>query len=214
MSRLIRRFQPDQIREFVTLLLIVLVLLFFGSQIDNYFSPRFFNRISTSVAIIAVVAVGQTLVFLTENFDLSVGSVVGFTAYYVGQQLSANNEMAPAVAILMAVGIGAVMGSVNGLLVAYGRVPSVIVTLGTLAIYRTILVEYSDAQTVLTSNLPEWILNLPRAGVDPAVGGWHIGGDVAAAERFDRQGEGLKRAPLAGVVVPDLQHLGLAQPDV
>jgi len=165
MSTLRRRFQPDQIRELVTLLLIVLVLLFFGTQIENYFSPRFFNRISTSVAIIAVVAVGQTLVFLTENFDLSVGSVVGFTAYFVGQQLAANNEMAPAVAILMAIGIGALMGSVNGLLVAYGRVPSVIVTLGTLAIYRTILVEYSDAQTVLTANLPQWILELPRANI-------------------------------------------------
>jgi rhamnose transport system permease protein len=165
MSTLRRRFQPDQIREFVTLLLIVLVLLFFGTQIDNYFSPRFFNRISTSVAIIAVVAVGQTLVFLTENFDLSVGSVVGFTAYVVGQQLAGNNEIAPAVAVLMAIGIGALMGSVNGLLVAYGRVPSVIVTLGTLAIYRTLLVEYSDAQTVLTSNLPQWILELPRANI-------------------------------------------------
>jgi rhamnose transport system permease protein len=165
MSTLRRRFQPDQIRELITLLLIILVLLFFGTQIDNYFNPRFFNRISTSVAIIAVVAVGQTLVFLTENFDLSVGSVVGFTAYFVGQQLTHNNEIAPIVAVLMAVGIGAIMGSVNGLLVAYGRVPSVIVTLGTLAIYRTMLVEYSDAQTVLTSNLPQWILELPRANI-------------------------------------------------
>jgi rhamnose transport system permease protein len=164
-SALRRRFQPDQIREFVTLLLIVLVLLFFGTQIDNYFNPRFFNRISTSVAIIAVVAVGQTLVFLTENFDLSVGSVVGFTAYFVGQQLTHNNDIAPLVAVLMAVGIGALLGSVNGLLVAYGRVPSVIVTLGTLAIYRTLLVEFSDAQTVLTSNLPPWILDLPRANI-------------------------------------------------
>jgi rhamnose transport system permease protein len=165
MNALWRRIQPDQLRELVTVLLILLTLLFFGTQIDNYFNPRFFNRISTSVAIIAVVAVGQTLVFLTENFDLSVGSVVGFTAYFVGQQLSGNNDMAPAVAVLMAVGIGALMGGINGLLVAYGRIPSVIVTLGTLAIYRTILVEYSDAQTVLTANLPEWILELPRANI-------------------------------------------------
>jgi rhamnose transport system permease protein len=165
MNALRRRLQPDQLRELVTVLLIILTLLFFGTQIDNYFNPRFFNRISTSVAIIAVVAVGQTLVFLTENFDLSVGSVVGFTAYFVGQQLAGNNDMAPAVAVLMAIGMGALMGLVNGLLVAYGRIPSVIVTLGTLAIYRTVLVEYSDAQTVLTANLPEWILELPRANI-------------------------------------------------
>jgi rhamnose transport system permease protein len=165
MTTIRRRIQPEQIREWVTLLLIGVTLLFFGTQIDNYYSARFFNRVSTSVAIIAVVAVGQTLVFLTRNYDLSVGSVVGFTAYYVGQQLSHNNDMAPAAAVLMAVGIGAAMGAFNGVLVAYGRVPSVIVTLGTLAIYRTFLVEYSDAQTVLTANLPQWILDLPRANI-------------------------------------------------
>jgi rhamnose transport system permease protein len=160
-----RRIQPDQVREWITVLLIVLALFLFSTQIDNYFSPRFFNRISTSVAIIGVIAVGQTLVFLTRNFDLSVGSIVGFCAYFVGQQLSRNSGMSPAVAILMAIGLGAAMGAVNGVLVSYGRVPSVIVTLGTLAIYRTLLVEYSDAQTVLTANLPEWILNLPRANI-------------------------------------------------
>ncbi|HUW11486.1 MAG TPA: ABC transporter permease, partial [Anaerolineae bacterium] len=126
MNTLMRRIQPDQIREWVTVLLIILALLFFGTQIDNYFTPRFFNRISTSVAIIGVVAVGQTLVFLTRNFDLSVGSIVGFAAYFVGQQLSHNSDMSPAVAILMAIGVGAAMGAFNGVLVAYGRVPSVI----------------------------------------------------------------------------------------
>jgi rhamnose transport system permease protein len=146
-------------------LLIILVIIFFGTQIDNYFNPRFFNRVSTSVAIIAVVAVGQTLVVLTRNIDLSVGSIVGFTAYFVGQQLADNNDIAPFAAVLMAVGLGAALGAFNGVLVAYGRVPAIIVTLGTLALYRTMLVEYSDAQTVLTANLPQWLLDLPRANI-------------------------------------------------
>jgi rhamnose transport system permease protein len=165
MNAILRRFRPEQIRELVLVLLIVLAILFFGTQIDNYLNARFFNRISTSVAIIAVIAVGQTLVVLTRNIDLSVGSVAGFTAYFVGQRLSENNDMAPIAAVLMAIGLGAAMGAFNGLLVAYGRVPAIIVTLGTLAIYRTLLVEYSDAQTVLTSDLPEWLLQLPRANI-------------------------------------------------
>ena len=53
-------------------------------MIDSYYTSRTFNRIASSVAIIAVVAVGQTLVVLTRNIDLSVGSIVGFTAYFVG----------------------------------------------------------------------------------------------------------------------------------
>jgi len=53
------------------------------------------------------------------------------------------------------------MGSINGVLVAYGRVPSIIVTISTLAIYRSFLVEYSDAVPITTNNLPDWIVNLP-----------------------------------------------------
>jgi rhamnose transport system permease protein len=165
MNTLKRRFRPEQIRELVLVLLIILVIIFFGTQIDNYYNARFFNRVSTSVAIIAVIAVGQTLVVLTRNIDLSVGSVVGFTAYFVGQQLANNNDIAPLAAVFMAIGVGALMGAFNGVLVAYGRVPAIIVTLGTLALYRTMLVEYSDAQTVLTASLPQWILDLPRANI-------------------------------------------------
>ena len=111
MRALRRHLRPEQIRELVLLLLIVLVIVFFGTQIPNYYSARFFNRVSTSVAIIAVVAVGQTLVFLTRNYDLSVGSIVGFTAYFVGQQLSHNNDIAPLAAVLMAIAVGALMGA-------------------------------------------------------------------------------------------------------
>jgi rhamnose transport system permease protein len=165
MNVLRRHFRPEQFRVLVLLLLILLAIIFFGTQIDNYYNARFFNRVSTSVAIIAVIAVGQTLVVLTRNIDLSVGSIVGFTAYFVGQHLAENNDTAPLAAVLMAIGVGAALGAFNGVVVAYGRVPAIIVTLGTLAIYRTMLVEYSDAQTVLTANLPEWLLDLPRDNI-------------------------------------------------
>ncbi len=165
MNAIRRRFQPEQIRELVLIALIIGILLFFGTQIENYFSPRTFTRISTSVAVIAVVAVGQTLVILTRNIDLSVGSIVGFTAYVVGTILSINNDIPPVAVVLMAIAMGAVMGSINGLLVAYGRVPAIIVTLGTLAIYRTVLVEISGANSVLTNELPRWLVNLPPVNV-------------------------------------------------
>lgn len=165
MNALRRRFQPEQIRELVLIALIIGIILFFGTQIENYFSPRTFTRISTSVAVVAIVAVGQTLVILTRNIDLSVGSIVGFTAYVVGTILSQNNDIPPLAVVLLAVAMGAVMGSINGLLVAYGRVPAIIVTLGTLALYRTILVEISGANSVLTNELPRWLVNLPPVNV-------------------------------------------------
>lgn len=156
-----RAIRPEQIRVFSLVLVIILAVVFFGSQIENYYNARLFNRITTSVAILVVMAVGQVLVVLTRNIDLSMGSVVGFTAYFVGTQLANNNELAPLTVVLMAVGMGALLGAVNGLLVSYGRVPAIITTLGTLALFRTFLVEYSNSQSVITSSLPQWIVELP-----------------------------------------------------
>jgi rhamnose transport system permease protein len=151
MTSLRQLLRPEQIRELSLLLIIVIVVIIFGSQIDGYYTGRTFNRISASVAIIMVVAAGQTLVVLTRNIDLSVGSIVGFTAYFVGQMLTDNRDISPLVAVMIAVGF-----------VAYGKVPAIIVTLGTLALYRGALVEYSGAQTILVSNLPRWLDELPR----------------------------------------------------
>ena len=159
MKTLVSRFQPEQIRLLFLLALMVLMVGFFSSQIPGYFNSRFIIRESTSVAVVAVLAIGQTLVFLTRNFDLSVGSIVGVTAYFVGQQLWHHPEIPPAAAALLAIGVGVLAGSINGVLVAYGRVPSIITTIGTLAIYRSFLVEYSHAIPITTNNLPQWLVD-------------------------------------------------------
>lgn len=160
-----RVMRPEQIRELSLVLLIVLAVLFFGSQIEGYYSGRTLNRVTASAMILIVVAVGQTLVVLTRNIDLSVGSIVGFTAYFVGTQLANHNDLSPVVAVLLAIGLGAAMGLLNGIIIAYGRVPAIITTLGTLAIYRTLLVQYSGAKTVTTNSLPAWLLDLPRVNL-------------------------------------------------
>lgn len=158
-KRLVR---PEQLRELSLLLIVIFVIFLFGREIQNYYTGRTFVRISTSIAIITVAAVGQTMVIITRNVDLSIGSIIGFTAYFVGQQVSENNDIAPLVVVGMAIATGALLGLINGILVAYGKIPSIVVTLGTLALYRGLLVEYSDAQSILTSNLPDWIDDFPR----------------------------------------------------
>jgi rhamnose transport system permease protein len=114
------------------------------------------------VAVIAVVAVGQTLVVLTRNIDLSVGSIVGVVAYVVGTILTGDPNLSIPAAVALSLGIGAGLGVINGLIVAYGRVPAIIATLGTLAIFRVVLVELSGAKTVTTDALPDWLLEIPR----------------------------------------------------
>jgi rhamnose transport system permease protein len=157
--------RPEQIREISLLVIILVAIWFFGNNINDYYSFRTFNRIANSVMIIMVVAVGQTLVVLTRNIDLSVGSIVGFTAYFVGTQISEYHHMPPLLVVGLAMAFGSALGLVNGLLVAYGGVPAIVVTLGTLAIYRGMLVEYANAKTILVRNLPDWLTGLPRETV-------------------------------------------------
>jgi rhamnose transport system permease protein len=167
MNWLRRHVRPEQIRELSLFMLIIVAVLVFGSLIDGYYSFRTFNRIASSVAIITVVAVGQTLVVLTRNIDLSVGSIAGFTAYFVGTLIANHNGINPLLAVAIAIALGAAMGVVNGVIVAWGRVPAVVVTLGTLAIYRGVLVDLSGAKTVTTDSLPQWLIDLPRLNIVP-----------------------------------------------
>ncbi len=160
-----RRIRPEQVRELVLLLVLVAIVAFFATQIPDYLSGRTFTRISTSVAVIAVMAVGQVLVVLTRNIDLSVGSTVGLVAYSVGTMLARDPSMHPLLAVAISITLGAVLGAINGAIVAFGRVPSIIATLGTLAIYRIALVEMSGAKTVTTESLPEWLLEIPRTAL-------------------------------------------------
>ena len=157
-------FRPEQVRDLILLLIIIFaVMLFFGTQIENYFSPRFFNRIATSVAIVAVVAVGQTLVVLTRNIDLSVGSIVGFTAYFVGTATGQQQRDAAASRRGHGDGPGRRLGALNGLLVAYGRVPAIITTLGTLGDLPHLPRRVFRRQDGHDRSLPEWLVNLPQA---------------------------------------------------
>jgi rhamnose transport system permease protein len=158
----LRALHPQTLRILALAAVLLLTFLFFATQIENYFSPRMMNRIATSAAVILPIAIGQALVVMTRNIDLSVGSVVGFTAYLVGDVLMNYPGLHPVAVVLLAVLCGALFGVVNGVLVAYGNVPSIIVTLGTLALYRTVLVEYSDARTITTGNLPSWVGDLPQ----------------------------------------------------
>jgi ribose/xylose/arabinose/galactoside ABC-type transport system permease subunit len=79
-----RNLHPQTLRLIALAIVLVGTVLFFSSQIDNYFTPRMLNRIATSVAVILPIAIGQAMVVMTRNIDLSVGSIVGIVAYIVG----------------------------------------------------------------------------------------------------------------------------------
>jgi len=167
------RLRPERLRELSLIAVIAVAVLVFSQLIDNYLGGSFFNRVTTSLAITAVLAAGQTLVILTRNIDLSVGSIVGITAYVTGEYLHHHPDLAPVLAVAYAIAIGAGLGVLNGALVAYARVPAIIVTLGTLAIYRTWLISHADSRTITSDGLPSWVLDLPNSTLF-SIGDWDI----------------------------------------
>lgn len=162
MGQVLSRISPQTLRILALLIVLALVVVFFSTQIPNYLNGRLFNRISSSVAIMALIATGQTLVILTRNIDLSVGSIVGFSAFAAGSLVSGMPDLHPALLVVYAAAVGAAFGAFNGVIVAYARVPSIIVTLATLALFRSFLVEYSDAKSITSSNLPQWLVAFPN----------------------------------------------------
>jgi rhamnose transport system permease protein len=160
---ILRRLRPEQFREVILLVVTVGLLIFFATQIPDYVNARSVNRLTTGLAVTLVVAVGQVLVVLTRNIDLSVSSIVGMSAYAVGTLLTRTDGIPPLVAVVLAMLLGLGLGAVNGLIVAYGGVPAVIATLGTLALYRVVLVEAAGAKTVTTADLPDWLNYVPGA---------------------------------------------------
>jgi rhamnose transport system permease protein len=160
MNALMRRVRPEQVRELALLVVILLIVLFFSTQIPNYLSGRTFTRLTTSIPNVVVMGVGMTLVVLTRNIDLSVGAIAGVAGYGMGIVLMDHPDLDPWVTIGLCMLVGGLMGAVNGLIVAYGRVPAIVATLGTMAIFRAVLIGVSGSRPVTVARLPDWAADL------------------------------------------------------
>ena len=143
-------------------LLVALAVVVAVTTIDN---PRFLSAQSIrdlllNASIVALLTVGQTLVVITRNVDLSVGSVLGLTAFVTGNLFVDHPGLPIVAALLVGVLIGVACGAVNGAITAVGRVPSLVVTLGTLYVYRGIDYAFAGGRQVNAENLPDSLLNL------------------------------------------------------
>ncbi len=154
-----------QAREFGLLVVLAVIIVFVGVQQPRFLQISNFEHILQSIAIIAIVAVGETLVILTRNVDLSVGSVVGFSAFASANLLKNHPSLNLLLVFLFGCAIGAVLGAVNGLLVAYAGIPAIVVTLGTLNIYRGLDFAVAGGSEVSAFQVPTAFLNIAGAYV-------------------------------------------------
>ena len=148
-------------------ILLALVLLVGITTITN---PRFLATQSVrdlllGATILAIMAVGQAVVIITRNVDLSVGSTLGLSAYASASILIAAPGTPGIGVIVGGALLGAALGAVNGGLIAVARVPALVVTLGTLYVFRGLLYIWAGGRQVNASDLPASFLRLGTATV-------------------------------------------------
>jgi rhamnose transport system permease protein len=138
-------------------IVLALVIVVGATTIDNhqFLSATSIQNLLSGAAIIALLSIGETIVVITRNVDLSIGSVLGISAYAVGVFYKHHPQAPMAVVFLIALGLGVSCGLVNGAIVTIARVPSLVVTLGTLYIIRGIDGAWAGGNQVNASMLPE-----------------------------------------------------------
>jgi len=153
-------------RETGILLAFVLVVAAATIKNPNFlFSADGFRDLLLTPSILLLVAVGQAVVIITRNVDLSVGSTLGLTAYMTGR-LFIDFPGIPIILVFVAgVIFGGLLGLVNGALVAFAKVPALVITLGTLYIYRGINVAWTGSDRINASDMPKDFLALGTAQV-------------------------------------------------
>ena len=132
----------ENLRDYGLLLSLLLIVAFFyfltrdpDSGVAALLQPVNITNLIAQNSYVIIMALGMLLVIVGGNIDLSVGSIVGFVGAVAGSLMVYGKWPYPMVMVLSLV-IGAGIGAIQGLLVAYARIPSFIVTLGGMLIFR------------------------------------------------------------------------------
>jgi ribose/xylose/arabinose/galactoside ABC-type transport system permease subunit len=137
-------------QELILGVIIIMLMLVVGLTYERFRAPNNLWDIFQSNAYIAVAAVGMSILIISGNIDISVGSLVGVLAILSGTLVTSG---VPAwLAWLVPILVGALVGAVNGFLVAYLRIPSIVVTLGMLSILKGGLIIVLGGTTIY--NMP------------------------------------------------------------
>jgi ribose transport system permease protein len=114
----------------IAIILLAIVVYFSATKFSEFFTVYNLTNIANSAAILLIMGVGETFVIITAGVDLSVGSVLVFSGVMAGEVMSGNGWGTGLLGIVVALACGAAWGVVNGVVVAKGKVPPLIVTLG------------------------------------------------------------------------------------
>ena len=153
-----------------------------------FLTPRNLWNLSVQTSSIGIMATGMVLVIITRNIDLSVGAIVGVTAMIMGltqvewlpQLLGLGNPFIWIITAIIGVTLGACIGAFHGWLIAYRGIPSFIVTLGGLLIWRGAAFLSASGRTISPVDATFQLLGGGPYGAVGAVGSWIVGAIACA----------------------------------
>jgi fructose transport system permease protein len=146
------------------LLVLIVSIIAFTLINPRFIDPRTIGIILQQVAVVAALAIGQTLVILTAGIDLSVGAIAIFASLLMAN-FAVKNHIPGFFALLLGILAGVAAGAINGFLVTRVKLPPFIVTLGTFSIFTALGLLYSGGQEVSSRDLPG-ILNWAGTRLD------------------------------------------------
>jgi rhamnose transport system permease protein len=152
-------------REILLVAIIAIMVTGFSTRAPGFASPANLANIFNDTSILIILALGQMTVILTKSIDLSVAANLSFTGMAVAMTNAAYPDLPLALLIVMAVGIGAILGAINGFLVWALQIPPIVVTLGTLTIYRGMAFVLSGGAWVNAHQMAPSFLSIPRMPV-------------------------------------------------
>lgn len=156
-----------RVRELGVLAALVALTAATAAANSRFLSQQSLRDLMLSAAVLVVLAVGQTVVIISRNIDLSVGSVLGLSAFGTATLLTEAPGTPLPVAVLAGMAIGAACGVLNGALVASARVPALVITLGTLYVFRGVAHSFAAGDQINAADMPRAFLTM---GTDRVVG--------------------------------------------
>ena len=194
-------------RELGLLVILVVLAAAVSIRAPQFLTVANLSQVAVLASVTAVAALGEALVILTRNVDLSVEATIGIVAYVVAVTLEQHTVGVP-VAIALGIGLGLLLGIVNGVLVAFLRVPSIVATLGTLSVFRGIDYFIAGSHQVPLASLPDGFTDAARSDlfgiplfVLLTVGLVVIGTVILRSTRFGRQIYAVGSNPEAAAVL-------------
>ncbi len=173
----------------------LLLVIWVGFNImsgGTFLSPRNLWNLSVQFAPVAIMATGMVLIIVSRNIDLSVGSMLGFVgmamaliqAEILPRSIGFDHPLTWVIVLLVGLLLGALVGMFQGFIVAYVGVPSFIVTLGGLLVWRGVAWSLASGRTVAPMDSTFQLLGGGSRGSIGEVGSWVVGAIACAAIIF------------------------------